>query len=85
VFIDGEYEKYGELYIAPNKQPTIAGLEIITKMLMVTGLPGRAKMADPSQDSSHFAEPTKSTTPKGPEQGNVNNISVIAGTEAQIY
>jgi hypothetical protein len=39
----GEYETYSELYVAPDKQPTIAALDIMTRMLMVTGLLGRLR------------------------------------------
>jgi hypothetical protein len=48
---DGEYEKYGELYVAPDKQPTVAALDIMTRMLMVTGLPPKATVSDSSSSS----------------------------------
>ncbi|KAH7071829.1 hypothetical protein BKA63DRAFT_492500 [Paraphoma chrysanthemicola] len=39
--VEGAYEKYGELYVPPNKQPTVIALDIIMRCLLATGLPGR--------------------------------------------
>jgi hypothetical protein len=44
--VEGEYEKYGELYVAPNQQPTVMAFDIMMRCLLVTGLPGRAKKVD---------------------------------------
>ncbi|CAO2653813.1 Nn.00g032240.m01.CDS01 [Neocucurbitaria sp. VM-36] len=37
--VSDEYEKYGELVIQPDRQPTRMGLDIITRTLMGIGLP----------------------------------------------
>ncbi|KAF2034207.1 hypothetical protein EK21DRAFT_85647 [Setomelanomma holmii] len=47
--IEGEYEKYGELYVAPNQRPTVMALDIMMRSLLVTGLSGRAKKNDEPQ------------------------------------
>ncbi|KAH9871068.1 hypothetical protein J1614_006642 [Plenodomus biglobosus] len=44
--VDGEMEKYGELYIPPNRNPLHIGLDIINRMLLATGLPMRAVNQD---------------------------------------
>jgi len=41
---EGEYEQYGELFIAPNKQPTHVAIDIISRFAMAHGLPGPAKL-----------------------------------------
>jgi hypothetical protein len=53
---DGEYKKYGELYVAPDKQPTVAALEIMTRILIVTGLPPKATVSDSSSSSRTVVE-----------------------------
>jgi hypothetical protein len=37
-FTDSLYEKYGGLYVGPDKQPTVAALDIMTRMLIGTCL-----------------------------------------------
>ncbi|KAH7084112.1 hypothetical protein FB567DRAFT_550144 [Paraphoma chrysanthemicola] len=49
VEVEGEYEKYGDLYVPPDKQPTILALDIIMRCLLATGLPGRARVGDWSE------------------------------------
>tara|TARA_R110002003_G_scaffold58_18_gene5231 strand:- start:8264 stop:8908 length:645 start_codon:yes stop_codon:yes gene_type:complete len=44
--VEGEYEKYGELYVAPNQRPTVMAFDIMMRCLLVTGLSGRAKKVD---------------------------------------
>ncbi|KAH3911911.1 hypothetical protein HBI56_137530 [Parastagonospora nodorum] len=39
----GEYEQYGELFIAPNKRPTHVAIDIISRVAMAHGLPGPTK------------------------------------------
>jgi hypothetical protein len=45
----GEYEKYGELYIAADRQPTVAALDIITRILVAIGLPSKARVPGASR------------------------------------
>jgi hypothetical protein len=44
--VEGEYEKYGELYVAPNQRPTVMAFDIMMHCLLVTGLSGRATKVD---------------------------------------
>lgn len=53
---EGEYEQYGELFIAPNKQPTHAAIDIISRVAMAHGLPGPAKPKS-CPDSMHRHPP----------------------------
>ncbi|KAJ4364729.1 hypothetical protein N0V83_009326 [Neocucurbitaria cava] len=72
---DEEFEKYGELVIPPDRQPTHAGLDIITRVLLGIGLPGGAThsssrtsgtnapstMDVPPRLSLHLSRPTSMT------------------------
>jgi hypothetical protein len=88
---DGEYEKYGELYIAPDKQPTVAALDIMTRMLIVTGLPPKATVSD-SPTSSVTAVKTEELPIiclTRPDRDSLNTLGgkgmpVVAGAEAQV-
>ncbi|KAF1913094.1 hypothetical protein BDU57DRAFT_581590 [Ampelomyces quisqualis] len=42
---EGVYKNYGKLYVAPDKQPTVAALDIMTRILICPCLPGSAKIA----------------------------------------
>jgi hypothetical protein len=89
----GDFEKYGELYIAPDQRPTVAGLNIITQILMVTALPSRARplqQCPPSPETAETPDPeryqtnTRSYSPKRSEPETVDIVSVIAGAETQL-
>lgn len=62
--VEGEYEQYGELYVSLDKRPTIMGIDIMTRMLMVTGLPPKAVPAGRplSQASSVASGPCSATS-----------------------
>jgi hypothetical protein len=89
--IHGEYEKYGELYVAPDKHPTVAALDIMTRMLIVTGLPPKATVSDSSSSSRAAVEakelPRVCIT--RPDRDSLNTLDsrgmpVVAGAEAQV-
>jgi hypothetical protein len=89
----GDFEKYGELYIAPDQRPTVAGLNIITQILMVTALPSRARplqQCPPSPETAKTPdlEPnrtnTRSHSPKRSEPETANIVPRVAGAEAQL-
>jgi hypothetical protein len=91
----GEYEKYGELYIAPDKQPTVAALDIMTRMLLVIGLPQKARVSDSSSFSSAAVEYRKAVElPRlcltRPDRDSLNTlgsngVSLVAGAEAHVF
>jgi hypothetical protein len=58
--ITGEYTQYGELFVAPTQQPTALAIDIMTRMLLVTGLPSKATLSSaavsrPQTGSSPYA------------------------------
>lgn len=73
---DEEFEKYGELVIPPDRQPTHAGLDIINRVLLGIGLPDGAThsssrtsgtnapstMEVPPRLSLHLSRPTSMTS-----------------------
>jgi hypothetical protein len=91
----GEYEKYGELHIAPDKQPTVAALDIMTRMLMVAGLPQKALVSDSSSSSSAAVESNEAVqlprlcfTRLDRESLNTldsKGITVVAGVEVRVF
>ncbi|KAI8941628.1 hypothetical protein NX059_002841 [Plenodomus lindquistii] len=44
--MDGDIEKYGELYVPPNRRPVHIGLDIVNRMLLITGLPAHTVRLD---------------------------------------
>jgi hypothetical protein len=89
----GDLEKYGELYIAPDQQPTVAGLNIITQILMVTALSSRARplqQRPPSPESAGTpaTEPnrinSRSDSPNRSKQKTASIVPITAGAEAQL-
>jgi hypothetical protein len=90
----GEYEKYGELYIAPGKQPTVAALDITTRILTVTCLPQKASVSDSSSSSSAAVESKEKVGPPRlfltrPDRDSLNTLDskgvpVVASVEAQV-
>jgi hypothetical protein len=86
---DGEYEKYGELYVAPDKQPTVAALDIMTRMLIVTGLPPKATTSDSSSSLVTAVETEEMpriclTRPDCDSLNTLDDKGVPVGTEAQV-
>jgi hypothetical protein len=91
----GKYEKYGELYIAPDKQPTVAALDIMTRMLMVAGLPQKARVSDSSSSSSAAVKSKEAAQlPRlcltWPDRESLNTldskgVTVVAGVEARVF
>jgi hypothetical protein len=49
VAVEGEYAQYGVLFIAPDKKPTLAAFDIITRIAMSIGLPARSSLASPRE------------------------------------
>jgi hypothetical protein len=89
--IHGEYEKYGELYVAPDKQPTVAALDIMTRILIVTGLPPKATVSDSSSSSRTVVEAKE--LPRicltRPDRDSLDTLDsrgmpVVVGAEAQV-
>jgi hypothetical protein len=89
----GDFEKYGELYIAPDQRPTVAGLNIITQILMVNALPSRARplqQCPPSSGLNKTPAPKPNQTsscsesPNRSKQKTANIVPIIAGAETQL-
>jgi hypothetical protein len=86
---DDEYEKYGELYVAPDKQPTVAALDIMTRLLIVTGLPPKATTSDPPSSSVAAVETEEMpriclTRPDRDSLNTLDSKGVPVGAEAQV-
>jgi hypothetical protein len=91
----GEYEKYGELYIAPDKQPPVAALDIMTRILMVAGLPQKARVSNSSSSSSAAVKSKEAAQlPRlyltWPDRESLNTldskgVTVVAGVEVRVF
>jgi hypothetical protein len=78
----GEYEQYGELFISPDRQPTVVALDVMTRMLVVTGLPATASVPNPSRLSLCLNEaPVAAELPRicltGPDRDSLNTLDTV--------
>lgn len=83
--IAGEYTQYGELFVPPDKRCMDMALDIMTRMLMVTGLPGKASpIAAPASRPVSQAAERSYAMGSAMESGGAPRLSVNLGSRTSL-